>query len=63
MNSYLVGTGAGIIALFIGIRLLIWYFDSTVCVECYKRIKKRESVSAGYRNPEMRLCKECHGKN
>lgn len=60
MNSYLIGTGAGVVALFVLIRLLIWYFDQTVCVECYAKIRVRHAKSAGYKNKEMYLCKECH---
>lgn len=63
MNSYLVWAAVGGAAAFGIVRALIWYFDVAVCIECYKRVRKRESVSAGYRNPEMRLCKECHGQD
>jgi len=57
----LVSTGIGIVAIFIVLRLLYWYFNATVCIACYDTVRIRQAKSAGHRNRDMYLCKECNG--
>jgi len=63
MTKFIILAALGGTAGFAIIRTLIWFFDVTVCIDCYKKVRKRDSISAGYNNKEMRLCKDCYGKD
>lgn len=60
MNSIMIFTAAGVIGLIIAVRVLIWYFDRTVCIACYDKVRVRKSKPApGFRKEEYRLCEKC----
>ena len=58
MNLW-ISIGVGLVGTFAALRLLYWYFNATVCIECYKIVRVRQAKSAGHRNKDMYLCKEC----
>lgn len=61
MSANLIwAAAAGIVGVSIALRVLYWYFNATVCIECYKKIRVREASPVRYRNKDMYLCKECN---
>ena len=58
MNLW-ISIGAVLVGTFATLRFLYWYFNATVCIECYKIVRVRQAKSAGNRNKDMYLCKEC----
>jgi hypothetical protein len=58
MNLW-ISIGVGLVGTFATLRFLYWYLNATVCIECYKIVRVRQAKSAGHRNKDMYLCKEC----
>lgn len=58
--GFLTSFGVGIVVIGVVLKLLYWYFNATVCTECYSKVRIRQAKSAGYRNKDMYLCEECN---
>lgn len=57
--GFLTYFGVGIVVTGVVLKLLYWYFNATVCIECYAIIRVKNAKLAGYRNKNMYLCRKC----